>query len=184
MQLRNSGLAYGIVPIFVHWLTVALVSAGWLLGTFGDDLPRGTARAAGLFVHMSFGLTVLALLALRLGWRIVDPPPPFEETRFGSWLQVGAKATHFLLYALVLATPIIGIVLQFARGEAVPLYGIAEVASPWARDRALGGLLQQIHEVLADGLMIVAGLHAAAALVHHWMLRDSTLVRMLPWAAR
>ena len=94
MQLRNSAQRYGTVPKLLHWLTVGLVVLAWSLGTFGDDLPRVAARSAGLFVHISTGLMILALLVIRLFWRLIDPPPPPEITPFGSWLVL-AEARPF-----------------------------------------------------------------------------------------
>jgi cytochrome b561 len=184
MQLRNSSQGYGAVALVLHWLTVGLVALAWLLGTFGDELPPGAARSTGLAVHISLGLAVLALLVARVLWRLADPPPPAEVTRFGAWMDTAARLTHFLLYALLIAVPIVGIVVQFARGAAVPIFGVVEIASPWVQDRAFAASVREIHETLANGLMIVAALHAGAALVHHWLLRDRTLLRMLPRATR
>jgi cytochrome b561 len=75
-------------------------------------------------------------------------------------------------------------VLQFARGGAVPVFGLFDIASPWPADRAFSRSVREIHELLADGVMILAGLHAAAAPAHHWLFRDRTLLRMLPSARR
>ena len=80
MQFRNSLQQYGVIVMATHWLTVALVVLAWLLGTFADELPRGAARTSGLFVHISSGLAILVLVALRLGWRLFDPAPPPEPT--------------------------------------------------------------------------------------------------------
>lgn len=184
MKLRNSAREYGAISLCLHWLTAALVVLAWLLGTFGDDLPKGGARAAGLHVHISVGLGIVLLVALRIGWRLVDRLPPFEPTRFGHWLDLAAKASHLVLYVLLIAIPIIGMLLQFARGDPLPVFGLFDIASPWTKDRILAGSLQEIHETLASLLMIAAGLHAAAALVHHYLLHDRTLARMLPGFAR
>ena len=184
MQLWNSTRSYGVIAKILHWLTVLLVILAWMLGTFGDELPRGAGRAAGLFVHMSAGLTVLLLLVFRLGWRIVDRPPPPETTPFGSWLEFLGKLTHITLYVLLAATPILGILLQFARGDALPLFGITEIASPWVQDRAFARSLKEVHETLSNLLMIIAAFHALAAMLHHWVWRDRTLERMLPRIAR
>jgi cytochrome b561 len=184
MQLRNSSQTYGAVPKTLHWLTVALVIVAWLLGTFGDDLPRGAARSAGLFIHISAGVGILILLVLRVIWRVVDRPPPPEVTPLGSWLEVLGKLTHVALYVLLAAAPILGTLLQFARGETLPLFGTIEIASPWVRDRAFASSLKDVHETLADILMILAVFHALAAMVHHWLWRDRTLSRMLPRIAR
>ncbi len=176
MRLRNSPDGYGAIPQALHWLTVALVLLAWVLGQFDDALPR----ASGLFVHISAGLAILALLVVRLGWRLADPPPPVEATALGVWLDRAGRLAHYALYALLIAAPLAGIVLQFARGDALPLFGLAEIASPWPRDRAFARSIKEVHEVLSNALVLLALLHAAAALVHHLFLRDRTLLRMLP----
>ena len=184
MQSIDPIVRYGTVPRLLHWLTVILVIAAWTLGTFGDDLPKGPARETGLFIHISAGLMILMALVLRLAWRVAEPPPPPEPNEFGRWLGAfadpAARLAHYTLYALLIAVPIVGIVAQFARGNALPLFGIAEIASPWLRDRAFAHNVTEIHEILANALVIVAGFHAAAALVHHFVFRDNTLIRMLP----
>jgi len=184
MQLRNSTRGYGALAMLLHWLITALVALTWLLGTFGDELPRGIVRSAGFVIHVSIGLTILILLAVRIAWRFFDPPPPLETTRFGTWLGVAAKLTHFVLYGLVFATPLVGLLMQFAREDTLPIFGITDIASPWVKDRTFAGSLKEIHETLANLLMIAAGLHAAVALAHHWILRDRTLSRMLPGMSR
>lgn len=180
MQIRNSADRYGAIPQLLHWLTVALVASSWLLGVFGDDLPRGAARSAGLFVHISAGIGVLAALGARLLWRFADPPPPSIMTPLGPWLDRVGRLAHYALYALLIAVPVVGIVLQFARGDALPLFGLGEIASPWAADRAFARSIKGAHELLAHALVILAVLHAAAAIIHHFVFRDRTLVRMLP----
>ena len=185
MQLLNSSTRYGLIAQSLHWIVVVLVVLTWLLGIFGDAFPRGPARDTGLYIHISAGLVVIALTALRLLWRLVDRSPPPEETEygawaFGAWTELGAKMAHLALYILLIAVPVVGIAVQFARGDALSIFGLFDIASPWRADRAFAGSLKEIHEVLAHGMMAVAGLHAAAALVHHWVFGDRTLARMLP----
>jgi cytochrome b561 len=74
--------------------------------------------------------------------------------------------------------------VQFARGNALPVFGLFEIASPWSANRSFARSMKDVHEVLANTLVILAVLHAAAALAHHWLLRDRTLLRMLPWSGR
>ena len=180
MRLRNSAEGYGAVSQMMHWITVELVILAWFLGQFDDIFPKGAARAASLFVHISAGLAVIGILVLHLFWRFADPPPPIEQTILGAWLDRAGRLAHYLLYALLIAVPISGMVLQFAQGDALPLFGLTEIASPWTRDRAFAHSVKEIHEVTANALVIFAAFHAAAALVHHWVLRDRTLLRMLP----
>ena len=184
MRFRNSPDGYGAVPQALHWLTVTFVLVAWALGTFDDALPKGAMRAGGLFVHICAGLAILGLLLARLLWRLADPPPQRESTLPGAWFEHIARLTHYALYALLFAVPIAGILLQFTRGDALPLFGISEVRSPWPADRALARTIKEVHEVLANSLVILASVHAVAALVHHWVFRDRTLMRMLPHSDR
>ena len=184
MHFRNSRDSYGAIAQFLHWLTVILVAIAWTLGTFDDVLPKGPARAVGLLVHISAGVAILVALAARLMWRMVDRPPQLELTTLGVWVDTAGRLAHYALYALLVAVPIAGIVLQFARGNALPLFGLAEIPSPWVADRTYARSVKEVHEVLANALVVLAALHAAAALVHHWVFRDRTLVRMLPGTRR
>jgi cytochrome b561 len=183
MQLANSKTQYGAIPQLVHWLTAVFVIAGWLLGTFGDDLPKGAAREFGLLTHMTLGEGVVLLLVLRLAWRIANPPPPPEATPFGRFVEAAAKLSHFALSALLVVVPFFGILVQLKRGHSLPIFGYWEFVSPWPANRPMARTLIEVHEVLADALLILAGIHAAAALLHHWLWRDRTLMRMLPGAA-
>ena len=180
MRVRNSSQGYGAIAMALHWIVVVLVLGTWLTGQFGDELPRGAARETGLFVHMSLGLAIVAFVVARLFWRVADPPPAPEASAFGVWGERAGKAVHYLIYALLIAVPVAGIVVQFARGHALPVFGLFEIASPWAADRAFAHDVKEIHEVLANGIMALIGLHAAAALVHHYIFHDRTLLRMLP----
>jgi cytochrome b561 len=183
MQLRNSADSYGAISRCLHWCTVVLVIIAWVLGTFDDALPKGTWRAAGLVVHISAGSAILVAVIARVLWRLVEPPP-VESTILGEWGNRASRLVHYALYALLVATVVAGIVLQFARGDALPLLGLGEIPSPWIASRAFARSMKETHEVAANALMVLAVLHAAAALVHHWVLHDRTLLRMLPGARR
>ncbi len=152
MQLANSTTRYGAIAQTLHWLTAVFVVAAWLLGQFGDDLPKA-AHAAGLFIHMTLGLSVLAFLLLRLGWRSLSPPPPAEQTRYGRLVEVASRISHAALYVLLVAVPAAGMTLQFARGHAVPLFGLWAIPSPWVADRAFAHKVGEAHELLADALL-------------------------------
>jgi cytochrome b561 len=182
MQWINSKARYGAVAQAVHWLTAIFVICGFLLGQFGDALPKGAPREFGLLVHMTLGQLVIALLLIRLAWRQVNPPPPLETTPFGALATLAARASHVTLYGLLLAVPVLGMIVQLKRGHALPVFGIFELDSPWPADRNIARSLLWLHRNMAYALLILAGVHAAAALMHHWIWRDRTLKRMLPGA--
>lgn len=179
MPLRNTSSAYGTVAKCLHWASVLLVLIGWAIGTLGDALPR-ESRGTALYVHILAGLLVLVVLVLRLAWRQVDVPPAPEPVSFGTWALRLARLIHDALYTLLLLVPISGILVQFLRGDPLPIPGIGDIASPWLPNRATARTAKEVHEVLANALVVTAAIHAAAALFHHWILRDRTLSRMLP----
>lgn len=184
MQWRNSNDRYGAVVQVSHWLAVFLITFAWLLGQFMDAFPRGTASRTAHWLHNEAGMLVIVLLALRLVWRSVDLWPAPEKTTLGPLVERAAQLGHLALYLLMLAVPVAGIVLVFARGRALDVFGLFDIASPWVRDPTFAESVAEVHGFLADALIVLALLHAVAALAHHWLLRDSTLLRMLPGRSR
>ncbi|MGJ0505727.1 MAG: cytochrome b [Methylocystis sp.] len=183
MNLTRAETRYSPPAQFFHWATVICVFAAWGLGLIGDDLPRGPIRHTGEFVHILLGETVVLLLALRLVWRFITPPPPAEPTRFGLAGALATRFVHLALYGLLLAAPVVGVVTLFHGGEALSLFGLYDIPSPWPKNRELKHNSKEIHELLAHALIVLAMLHAAAALAHHYVLKDSALARMLPSGA-
>lgn len=180
MQLTNSPTRYGAILQILHWLTAVFVITAWVIGQLHDSLPKGAARNSAMFVHISFGLSVLVFLFARLAWRLYSPSPPPEPTRFGKPLEWASKIVTAAIYLLMLLIPIAGIVVVFSHGRPLSIYGLWSIPSPWALDRTFAHAMEERHEFLANLLMILVVLHAAAALVHHYVLRDRTLTRMLP----
>jgi cytochrome b561 len=180
MSFVNTETRYGALPQTLHWLTVICVMVGWLLGQFMDDFPKGVARASALSAHIVLGEFVIILLAGRLLWRLADRPPAPLPSRFGRAAEIAAKLGHLVLYTLLLAVPFVGIVALLKRGDALPIFGVWHVVSPWPADRAAAHGVLEVHELLANTLLILAALHASAALIHHYVFGDRTLVRMLP----
>jgi cytochrome b561 len=184
----NASEDYGPVAKALHWATAFLVIAAWLLGTFGDDLAEGPVRESGLLIHIWMGLTILVIAFVRIPWRIANPPPKILATEFGKWLvewtDPVSRVMHYLLYALLVLVPLFGIAVQFARGHSLPLFGLAEIPSPWIADKAFAHSLKEVHEALANLLVILAAFHMTAALLHHIVFGDHTLRRMLPRSRR
>jgi cytochrome b561 len=180
MQWMNSPARYGAASQALHWLTALCVVAGWLLGEFMDEFPRGTARTSALWAHITLGQLVIVLLLARLMWRLFNPLPPPEPTRFGRPLEIASRLGHYALYLLLFLVPVAGVMVQLKRGNPLPIFGLTTVASPLPADRATARSILEVHELLANTLLILAGGHAIAALVHHYALRDRTLTRMLP----
>ncbi len=183
MQLTNSADRYGAIPQAVHWLTVLFVVTGWLIGQLADFPSPRKPPDFWLLTHIALGQSVVVLLVFRLAWRLLNPPPPFEKTRFGRALERAAKASHFTMYALLVLVPFLGVVAELKRAGFLPVFGFWQLQSPWPVDRDVGRTVLDWHGNVADALLILAGVHATAALIHHWVWRDRTLIRMLPGTA-
>lgn len=179
MQLHNSADRYGGVAMGLHWLTLFLVVLAWALGQGMDILPRGDVRMAGIVTHVALGLGILAVFAVRLVWRLAETQPASLPSPLGRWSEVLAEVVHYALYALLFAVPVVGIAYQFARGD-LPVFGLFHIPTPLTPDRDLARSIGEIHETLANAIVLLAGFHALAALGHHYLFRDRTLVRMLP----
>jgi len=180
MGIRNSGDRFGALAMVFHWTTVVLIVCAWSLGQGMDILPKGAARDAGVLVHISLGLAVLLVVVARFAWRMADPQPDPIPSRFGRLSEILATLVHYALYALLVATPIAGLTYWFAKGNALPVLGLIDIPSPLGSDPAFAKTVIGVHATLANAIVILAGFHAAAALVHHYILRDNTLTRMLP----
>ena len=167
----------------MHWVTAIRVIVGWVLGQFNDAFSKGPPRAFAIWTHMTLGELVILFLVARLAWRFANPPPPLETMRLGRPLEIASRVSHWTLYAPLLVVPFVGIVVHLKRGNALSIFGLWEFASPWPTDRAVARSVLRVHAVLANALLILAGIHSGAVLIHHYVVRDRTLARMLPGAS-
>lgn len=171
---------YGPIQKALHWLVFLLVV--FLYGiTYAEEFfPRGDpGRAWVWWLHISFGLLLAAVIVIRIAARTrlgtlsaVSSITPLEERL--------ARMTHLLLYILMVAVVILGVVLAFYRGNELTFFGLFTIPSPIASDRGTARSIQELHELGANALILLASLHAAAALWHHFVRRDDVLARMLP----
>jgi cytochrome b561 len=182
MRFLNSTVRYGIVAQLLHWSIVVLLIIQFLLAEVADELPKGAEKLSVLASHRSVGITILALALLRLGWRLFDRPPAMPP--MPAWQRMAAAATHWGLYAILLAMPLSGWMMSSAENSPVSWFGLVQVPSLVAPSESLGDLLHEVHEVLAGALLGLVGLHVLAALKHQFIDRDGLLARMLPWGGR
>ncbi len=175
MNIFNTPTSYGAVSRSLHWLTVGLVALLVIFGKAGDIEPRDGGLLYTL--HASMGLLVAMLVAARLVWRVVTPPPvaPAGQSRLAT---LAAHGMHALFYLLLLALPLSGWLAACEKGGEVSFFGVATL--PVWRAAADGELFEEMHEVLGNLLLILVALHVLAALKHHFIDKDEVLTRMLP----
>jgi cytochrome b561 len=174
------GLRHARTTIVLHWLTALLVVALWTIGQTIDFAPNGALRVDYRSLHMLLGVTLGIVLIIRLVWRITRGGmlPPLDQ----GLLLLIARVTHWLLYALMLVTVGLGITNVLVRGDSI--FNLVQVSQLFPGDRAIVHTIGDRHALAANAVLILAGLHSAAALFHHFVLRDATLRRMLPWTPR
>jgi cytochrome b561 len=180
MPLRNTQDHYGAVAQTLHWLIVLLIIVQLVLGFTAHGLPISMQRLVLLARHKSVGMSILALALLRLGWRWYSPSPPLPAEIAG-WQKSLARGTHALLYALLLALPVVGWISSSASHLTVTWFGLFEFPNLVGPDVALAKLSKSVHMTLAWLLLVIASVHALAAFWHHLVLKDHVLLRMLPW---
>jgi superoxide oxidase len=168
---------------FLHWLTLFLVVAIFVLA-FSIDLASSREQAVALTqLHRSFGVTVWAVTLGRLVWRQFSrlPNRPADMPRA---MRFAAQWSEYALYALLLIQPILGLLQTNARGDRVNLFFLGQLPALIGKDRPLAKLLLEVHETVGFLLLGLIALHAAAALYHHFWRRDDTLEAMLPQGMR
>jgi cytochrome b561 len=179
MQFKNSEVRYGAVTQLLHWAIVALIILQYVLAERAEDLPRGSAKIATLAQHKSFGITILMLALIRLVWRWMNPVPK-TPTTMPRWQQLTSHVSHYGLYVLLFATPLLGWTMSSARNFPVSWFGVFTLPDLVAPNRSLYEFLNEAHEVSAKLIFVLALIHAAAALKHHFIDKDNVLRRMLP----
>lgn len=177
-KLSPPSTRYTLPAVALHWLLALLILGTFSVGLYMADLPRSPERSQLFDWHKSFGLLILALSMLRLAWRATHQPPP--DLSAPSWQITLAHRTHQLMYLLFFAVPLLGWAHSSAAGASIVWFGLVHMPALLGPDKALAEITESLHALAADGLLVLVGLHVAAALKHHWIDRDGLLRRMLP----
>ena len=177
---ETQGLRHDTTTIVLHWISAVLVVVLWTIGQTVDFFPNGPLRIDYRSVHITLGIFLGVVLLARLAWRMMRPEtlPPIDH---GLLLSL-ARITHWALYVLMIVAVGLGIANVWVRGDSI--FNLFRVPAYDPGNRALRHLVGDWHALATNAILIIAGLHAAAALFHHYILRDATLRRMLPWELR
>lgn len=174
-DVAEPGFRYDTTTIVFHWLTVALVVLLWTSAQTIDFFPRGDGRVPMRSMHILMGVLLICVVAARLAWRASGgrrrPSPP-------DLLDLGAHLVHYLLYVMLVAAVLLGLANVWVRGDV--FFFLFQVPAYDPGNTALRHLVEDLHAYATNGIVLVAGVHAVAALFHHYVLHDSILRRMLP----
>ena len=179
MPVKNTREQWGSVSKVLHWVVVLLILMMAWIGLRMGDMPSGPDKIASYALHKSAGITILVLVLLRIGWRL-HAGAPDAVPGAPRWQERIASLTHLALYALLLAMPLSGWILNSASGFPLQWFGLVNLPAIAGKDNDLHELAEGIHEWLFWAMVTLVVLHAAAAFYHHLFVRDATLIRMLP----
>lgn len=178
MNWRATSQRYAVISIFMHWLMFLLLVAVYACIELREFFPKGSdPRAALKTWHFMLGLSVFGLVLLRLFIRYVSGSTPKIVPAPAHWQQQLAKASHVLLYALMLTMPVLGYCILSLSGKDIPFFGL-NLPSLLAVNVDAAHWVEEIHETVGTAGYYLIGLHTVAALFHHYVLRDNTLKRM------
>ena len=180
MIWKNTAERFGVVAKGFHWLIALAVICLIGVGLYMAELDPTPLKFKLSFWHKSFGITVLALVTARLFWRFINTRPAGLPTH-KKWEKILAKIIHFLLYACLFAMPLSGWAMSSAKGFSVSVFGWFTLPNIVGEDKELGHLLRESHEYIAWVLIACIVLHFGGAMKHHFIDKDSTLRRMIPF---
>ena len=172
-------LRYSSLSVSLHWVMLILLIAVYACMELREFYPKGSDFREGLKMwHFMLGLSILLLVLVRIIARVLGSAPPITPLP-PAWQELLAKVTHLALYAFMIAMPIAGWVILSASDKAIPFFGL-NLPALVGPNKALAGQVKELHEAVGTIGYFLVGLHAVAALFHHYIVKDDTLRRMMP----
>ena len=167
------------ISISLHWLMLVLIVAVYATAELKGLFPKGgDFRQALKPLHSGLGISILILVTVRIAYNAFQSTPPIVPSP-PEWQRLSGKLMHYLLYVFMIAVPVLGWLMLSAKGKPIPFFGL-ELPALVGANRVLGKRLENLHETFAQAGYFLIGLHAIAALFHHYIVSDNTLERMLP----
>src|ERR1700676_2505349 len=157
-------LQYGPTAKVLHWLIVALLTLQYLIGWFMPDIKAGVAPGTAMTWHISIGTTILAVMLLRLAWRLTHPVA--SESSLPPYQRITSEAVHWLLYVSVLLTTFSGWLFASARGWKIAWYFATPMPMLTSENSALLRAIDGWHQIFEWTLLVLIAVHIAAAFMH------------------
>jgi cytochrome b561 len=179
MSVRTDRRQWGAVAKTFHWIVALGILGNGVWGLLMTGMSPSMNKISIYALHKSIGLTILALFALRLAWRLYDGAPADEP--MPRWQRIAAHVTHALLYGFILAMPLSGWWFNSLHGYPLQWFKLFNLPALTAKNDELARTAHAVHEYLFYLLLLVLVAHAGAALKHHFFDEDNVLRRMLPF---
>ena len=179
MQLSNEQTRYGLMSVVLHWLIALLTLTLFFVGVWMVELDYYDSwYQVAPWWHKGLGVLVLLLVVFRWCWQYFDAAPA-ELSSISPWQLKSARIVHVLMNALIIFIGVTGYLIVTAKGHALVVFDWFAIPAVLSGIANLEDMAGEGHAVLAYVLMGLAGLHSLAALIHHFIYRDKTLIRML-----
>ncbi len=177
-MLRNTSDSWGSLSRFLHWAIAVLVGVQIALGLVAANARLSPLKLELFVWHKSTGFVILVLVVLRLAWRLANPTPALP-TGLSGFERIAARTSHGLFYLLLIVMPINGWVINSAANVPFSIFWLIPLPAIVAPNQALAGQAENGHFVMFMLLSVLVVVHAGAALRHHFVKRDTVLLRML-----
>jgi cytochrome b561 len=172
---------YDSVEIVLHWATAVLVVVLYALAETWDFAPHNSAFQRGMqSIHVSFGLLLALVLVARVAWK-AGPGRRVAPASSGL-VQLATASVHYALYVLLAAEVVLGVLNRWGHHDPLSFFGAFTIPEAINFSKDQTHTINQLHNWVGNTIVILAGLHACAALAHHYVLHDGILQRMLPAA--
>lgn len=176
-MIKNTETTYGAIAKGFHWLLFLMLSFSIIAGNIMASMPKGTEKIQAAGMHKSFGAIILTLILLRFVWRLSNDTPK-DADGTPAIQKLMAHTMHWVLYALMFAQPLSGIIMSQAAGFPVSFFGLFEFPLFLDKDPSLAQFFKSVHGTVWILLVLSVIGHAGAALHHHFILKDDVLKRM------
>lgn len=179
MKKNKTPVDFSSPTKFFHWLIAVIVILMLSGGFFLEDIPKQYAGVA-FMMHKSIGLSILALMILRLLWILHAGRPPLPGT-VRPWERILSRIVQYGFYLFLILMPVSGWVMSVAAGRVPTFFGLFNVPMPWITpNEHFSNVMFSVHQVIAWTLIVLVVLHVSGALKHHFIDRDDVLRKMLP----
>lgn len=177
IPLKNTPEQFGLMARGLHWIIALLILGLLIVGYYMGTMGFGPDKIQVYGLHKAIGITVLGFGIIRIIWRIISAPPAALATH-ERWERILAKTMHAVLYICMIGMPLSGWVMSSAGNHPISFFGLFQLPDIVGEDKDLKEVAEEVHEIMATGLIGVILLHVAGAVKHQIVDKDSTMRRM------
>ncbi len=175
--MKNTSSSYGLLTKIFHWVLFIMLTIAVIAGNVVHSMPKGDEKMEMLGQHKAFGVLILTLVLLRFLWRLINTKPDHIPGVSAAQAFL-SDVMHWGLYVLMLAQPLSGLLMSQSAGYPISFFGLGTVPTIIGENEQLADFFHEAHEIIWVLLVVAVVGHIAAALHHHFIIKNDTLKRM------